>query len=657
MEESNKTLEYIKKIKEIYDLPFGIEFLLPKSYDISGQLMKASQVYFTIDRSKVVLAGNISNFRVKHRGRLANIYADASDETGTVMLSWTTSSSAAEYKKNHFQKEFQGKLCQIIGIVDSYGQGQDRFIFLNKIKLETTTSSQNGTIKTKPIPIYELKKKIKDFQIAQALKYSVERYNEKSSFPKELIEKYKLPGIKESLKMLNGFYQIDPQNLQLFAEANTVWHKRVQLEMIWKTLNQMESESTNKTSPRVPYNKESLVKLESKLPFTLTMSQKHALGNIFKIFKKGIFERILLQGDVGSGKTLVSIFASFVMLSSKFNQVAVIAPSTVLATQLAEEYEHLLEPFGIKVFRLIGTTKKRDKTKIQKALEEECPVVIIGTTSVNSLKFSRLGLLIIDEEQKMGVKAKDNLLSQLVTPYQILMSATPIPRSLAQAIFGNVKVIKIKAKPKGRLPVLTKIIRNDNSLNALFAFIKTESQKGNKTLFVAPSISSGELASIEKIMALCKNHLEADSFAAIHGLMKETDIAKTIDEFKKGKYQILIATSMVEAGFSVPNMTTVVITGPDRFGLSQLHQIRGRGGRSAGTQAYCALLPLDYKLSPKAEERLQFFSKQHDGFELSAEDLKNRGSGELVGSVQSGGGKLNFIEYAEEVEEMRAYLR
>lgn len=657
MSGTDQMQEYIEKIKEKYDIPFGIEFLAPRSYDVSGQPMNTSQVHYTSDKSKVVVVGTVSNFRVKHRGKLANIYADMSDQFGTVMLSWISSGSAGESKKTHLQAEFGGKHCQAIGVVGSYGNGQDRFVFLNKVKLETVFSNHNNIAEMKPIPIYELKKGVKEFEISQVMKHVVSNYKENSTLPNEIVQKYQLPSIKESLEVLNGIHQVAADQLIYFAEANTIWHKRIQLEMIWKTLNQMESESINKASPSVGYEKKTLIELEGTLPFSLTDSQKRALGNIFKVFKNGKFERMLLQGDVGSGKTLVSIFASMVMLKSKFNQVAVIAPSTVLATQLAEEYEHMLEPIGVTVFRSIGVIKKRDKNKMQKALNGDSPVVVIGTTSVNSLKFQRLGLLIVDEEQKMGVKSKDKLLSQLVTPYQILMSATPIPRSLAQAIFGNVKVIKIQSKPAGRLPVLTKIVKSKESQNNLFKFIHTETKKGNKSLFVAPSISSGELASVEKILKLCEEYLDPGSFATIHGLMKESNIAETIEDFKNDKYQTLVATSMVEAGFSVPNMTTVVITGPDRFGLSQLHQIRGRGGRSAGVQAYCALFPLDFNLSEKARERLVFFSTQHDGFELSSEDLNKRGSGELVGNLQSGGGKLNFIEYAKEVEEMRAYLK
>lgn len=655
--EKEKLIELTNKIIEVYEPPFGIEFILPRGYDISAQIIKANTAHNLSKKNKVVLFGVLSNFRVKYRGRLANIYANLSDETGSVMLNWTLSQKAGEFKCNILRNEFNGMNCQCLAEIDSYGEGVDRFVFLKKVKLKVSANIGLTQQSITPTPIYELKSKIKEFEIMEVIKEKIITYRKKSSLPVDIINKYQLPTVLESLQYIHGMKEIPVAHQIDFAEGKSLWNKRIQLEMIWNTLIAMDNESFNKASPRIKYNKEELIALEEKLPFNLTESQKKSLGNIFKTLQSGSFERMLLQGDVGSGKTLVSIFASYVVAKSAFNQIAVIAPSTVLATQLAEEYTHMLEPMGILVFKSAGTLKKREKTKIQKALNSDVPMVVVGTTSVNSFDFKRLGLLIIDEEQKMGVKSKDKLLNQLVSPYQILMSATPIPRSLAQAIYGNVKVVKIESKPAGRLPVLTKIIPNEHSLSQLFIFIAEQARLKLKTLFVAPSIASGELASIEDLVVACEKYLPGTKVGIINGSMKEEEISKTIDDFKNDDHHILIATSMVEAGFSVPNMTAVVIYGPDRFGLSQLHQIRGRGGRASGVQAYCALLPRKFELSDKARERLTFFSKNHDGFELSKTDLKNRGSGELMGKEQTGGGKLNFVEYQEEVMGMKKYIK
>ena len=229
------------------------------------------------------------------------------------------------------------------------------------------------------------------------------------------------------------------------------------------------------------------------------------------------------------------------------------------------------------------------------------------------------------------------------------MSATPLPRSIQSSIYGNYKIIKIATKPKGRLSVLTKIIQNQLSVNKLLTHIENESKEGRASLIVAPSIAAGEMASIRKIEQICNERFEFSFFKSIHGQLTEKEIEKNIESFKRGEFPLLIATSMVEAGFSYENLSTVVITDPERFGISQLHQIRGRTGRKAGLQGYCALWNLTLKYNTKVYDRLTYFCREFDGFMLANNDMLNRGSGDLIGKAQSGG-EINFIEYADDVE-------
>lgn len=358
---------------------------------------------------------------------------------------------------------------------------------------------------------------------------------------------------------------------------------------------------------------------------------------------------MLLQGDVGSGKTAVSIFASATVSQSQ-HQVAVLAPSAVLAKQLYDEYYTLLQPLGIEVYLLSGKTTKKQRDSLQKKIDKDPGAVVVGTTAVNNLEFNNLGLVIVDEEQKFGVEAKRALLKDVNNlPYIIYMSATPLPRSIQSSIYGNFEVIKIAAKPSGRLEVKGKMIENYESACKLLDFIEAEAKEGRTSLIIAPSISSGELASIEKIEQICLDRFGDSFFKSIHGNLKEKEIQANIQAYRDGEFSLMIATSMVEAGFSHPNLSVVVITGPDRFGLSSLHQIRGRAGRSQGLRGYCALWPLDFKLKPKAYERLDYFCAHYDGFDLANRDLQLRGSGDLTGRAQSGG-EINFVEYADEVE-------
>jgi len=649
----------IKKIKEKYDLPYGLLFLLPRGYEASFGISKISDALLFQDKTRVSVVGTISNIRIKPMTKISNIYANITDETGMMMINWISSNSKAEYKADAIRDEYLGKMCQVTGEISSFSSSGSRFVYLSKPSLSEINLNDISGSKMKAMPIYPLKSGVKKYEIEKMIKFFLSTENIKSSFPFEYEKNNNLPPLKESLEIIHGLKEVDSSLLPDFLSENTIWHKRIQLEMIWETLIQMKNEKVSEVSPVINFDKKSLIELEDKLPFDLTLSQKKALGVIFKTLSSGSFEKILLQGDVGSGKTLVSVFSSKIVLDSEFNQVAIIAPSTVLAKQLYEEYNHLLGK-NYNVFLAAGKIKVSEKKKIQKSLDSDKPTVIIGTTAVNSFSFPRLGLLIIDEEQKMGVKAKNKLLlDREVVPYQILMSATPIPRSLAQSIFGNVKIAKIESKPSGRLPVKTKIIKNEESLKKLFSFIKSESEKGRKTLFVAPSIASDEMASIEKVIDLCHGILgENFPIGIIHGEMTEKKIEEEIASFKNSEKQILIATSMVEAGFSVPDMSVVVIVSPDRFGLSQLHQIRGRGGRSAGLQAYCALLPLNdgFKLSDDALHRLEFFSREYDGFVLSNEDMKLRGTGELIGISQSGTGKLDFVSNINDVIALQQFL-
>lgn len=650
----------LKNVSEEYDLPFGLPFLLPRSYDLSGRRVSASDIPILAPGTKILMSGSVGNFRIKHRGRLASIYADFIDSTGKCMLSWIVSSKAAYGKEKFLIDETEGKFLQVNGETAAFGDGADAFRFVGKVTLSPIDSSKGDVSSSSmlPSPIYPLRGSSKIHDVKNSIEYGLQHINTLSdNMPVSVEKRLLLPPLSESLQYVHGYNSVPPEHIRGFISMDSLWHKRVRTEMIWKTLFKLKKHSTKGVSSKMKFNRDEMKALEDTLPFTLTLSQKRSLKKIFEVFDGGVFKRILLQGDVGSGKTLVSIFSSLCVLSHK-KQVAVIAPSTVLAQQLFEEYKQWLSPFDICVEAAFGKMTIAKKKALQKKIDSTEKLVLIGTTTVNSFSFKELGLLIVDEEQKLGVEAKAKLLSQpgKNIPYQILMSATPIPRSLASSIFGNIEVIKIESKPEGRLDVLTKIIRNKASADQLMEFIMKEINAGRKALVIAPSIESGEIASIESVQKMFFERFGAGIIGTIHGQMKDKEIEGVIDDYRKDKYHVIIATSMVEAGFSVPNISTVVITGPDRFGLSQLHQIRGRGGRSAGIQAYCALFPLDFTLSEKAYERLHFFSQNHDGFLLSAEDLKLRGSGELIGKGQSGGGDLNFIEHADEVQKLKQII-
>lgn len=645
----------VEKVNTLYDLPFETPaLLLPRAYDISAQETTLTNLVNFPDKSKVMTRGTVVNFRVKNSGRMSFVYADLHDINGNKqILQWASSAKAAHAKMHALQQETTNCRLQVTGTITSFEGQEGRVVFVSNPKMEAIETIDSPAML--PNPVYELKSGIKPFEIRSVVKEAIAFSDaDVLSMPKLAEEALGLMPLKQALVYVHGLRGIDKEDLELFVNFESEYHQRVRYEMIWRTLKKIKELKMEGVSPQIYYNRSEMQSLEATLPFNLTIDQKSALGAIFEHFSSGIFKRILLQADVGAGKTVLSIFLSLAVVSSS-HQVAVMAPSTVLAKQLFEEYRNILEPAGVIIEFAAGNLTKKTRTRIQKILDKEEPCIIIGTTAVNGFEFKKLGLLVIDEEQKFGVADKDKLLKGEVLPYVLLMSATPIPRSIASGIYGGFEMIKLKSKPKGRLPVLTKIVRNEDSARKLFDLIEKEASEGRCSLIVCPSISSGEMASIEAMVNICSNRFEDEFYTCIHGQLKEKEISEKIDAFREGKHALLISTSMVDSGFSVPNLGVVVIAGPERFGLSGLHQLRGRAGRSAGLQGYCALYPLNFFLKDKANERLGFFAKNHDGFLLSAKDLKDRGSGDLTGKAQSQG-QINFIEYENEVKRVQNYI-
>jgi ATP-dependent DNA helicase RecG len=645
----------IKKVQSLYDLPFDtVALLLPRAYDVSAQETSLNNLVNFPEKSKVMARGTVINFRVKHSRRMSFVYADMYDIEGNKqILQWASSAKAANVKMRALQQEALNKRLQVAGAITSFEGREGKVVFISNPKLEEIESVDIPALL--PSPVYELKSGIKPHEVRSVVKEAIAFCDvDPLAMPKIVEERMQIPPLKNALSYVHGLKGVEKEDLEEFVNFESKHHQRARYEMIWRTLKKIKESKMSGVSPQIYYDRTEMRSLEASLPFELTIDQKSALGSIFKRFSSGEFKRILLQADVGAGKTVLSIFLAFSVVKSSY-QVAVLAPSTVLAKQLYEEYKKFLEPMGVTIEFAAGVLTKKERTRIQKILDKDEPCIVLGTTAVNGFEFKNLGLLIIDEEQKFGVTDKNKLLKGVLLPYVLMMSATPIPRSIASGIYGGFEMIKLKTKPKGRLPVLTKVVRNEDSARKLFDLIEKEAREGRCSLIVCPSINSDEMASIETIVNICSNRFNDEFYTCIHGQLKEKEIIKNINDFREGKHSLLISTSMVDSGFSVPNLGVVVITGPERFGLSGLHQLRGRAGRSAGLQGYCALYPLNFFLKDKANERLEFFASNHDGFLLSAKDLKDRGSGDLTGKAQSQG-QINFIEYEDEVKQIQRYI-
>ena len=378
--------------------------------------------------------------------------------------------------------------------------------------------------------------------------------------------------------------------------------------------------------------------LLSRLPFRLTRGQKTALAEIEKDLESDRLMCRLLQGDVGCGKTLVALMAAASVVEAG-EQVAIMAPTELLAHQHAEYAAGLLEPLGVRVGFLTGAVASDSRRLLLGALAEGAVDVLVGTHALFSedVRYRRLGLVVVDEQQRFGVRQRRALIGKGVDPDLLLMTATPIPRTLALTAFGDLDVSSITTMPAGRKPVTTHLTRQGNE-HRVYGRVRHEVQQGRQAYFVYPLIESSDrtaLKAAEEMYALLRDRVFPDlRLALIHSRVPEEQKRRRMVSFVAGRVDILVATSVLEVGVDVPNATCMVVEHAERFGLSALHQLRGRVGRSE-RQSY-AFLIYSRKLTEDGVRRLQIMMETTDGFRIAAEDLAIRGPGELLGTRQAG---------------------
>ena len=376
------------------------------------------------------------------------------------------------------------------------------------------------------------------------------------------------------------------------------------------------------------------------LPFELTNAQKRVIKEIRQDLGSNAQMNRLLQGDVGSGKTIVALMSMFIAIDNDF-QACLMAPTAILSVQ---HYSGLLEyckSLNISVKLLVGSTKTSERKKIHESLENGELDILIGTHALleDKVKFKNLGLAIIDEQHKFGVAQRSKLWKKNTSPPHILiMTATPIPRTLAMSVYGDLDMSIIDELPPGRKPVKT-VHRFDSNRLKVFRFIKDEIKKGRQVYIVYPLIQESEKLDYKDLMdgyeSIVRDFPQPEyQVSIVHGKMKPEAKEYEMQRFVEGKTQIMIATTVIEVGVNVPNASVMIIESAERFGLSQLHQLRGRVGRGAD-QSYCILMT-SHKLTNDSKVRLETMTRTNDGFEIAEVDLKLRGPGDIMGTQQSG---------------------
>ena len=374
------------------------------------------------------------------------------------------------------------------------------------------------------------------------------------------------------------------------------------------------------------------------LPFQLTGAQKRVIKEIRKDMGSGRQMNRLLQGDVGSGKTLVALMSMLIALDNGY-QACIMAPTEILAAQHYETITRLLFGMNIRVELLMGSVKGKKREEILKGLLTGEVRILIGTHAVleDTVNFSSLGMVVIDEQHRFGVAQRAKLWNKNVSPPHVLvMTATPIPRTLAMTLYGDLDVSVIDELPPGRKPIQT-IHQFDNRRPGLYAGIRKQIAEGRQVYIVYPLIKESEKMDIKNLEEgyghICEEFPEY-KVSKVHGQMKPAEKDEEMQRFVNGETQIMVATTVIEVGVNVPNASVMVIENAERFGLSQLHQLRGRVGRGAD-QSYCILVT-SYKLSEETRKRLEIMVQTNDGFEIAEADLKLRGPGDLEGTQQSG---------------------
>lgn len=376
------------------------------------------------------------------------------------------------------------------------------------------------------------------------------------------------------------------------------------------------------------------------LPFELTNAQKKVLKEIRKDFLTGKHMNRLLQGDVGSGKTLVALLTGLMAIGNGF-QAAIMAPTEILANQHFESLSSLVSELPIEVALLTGSTKKKKRTEIHEKLLSGQINLLIGTHALleNTVQFQNLGLVVIDEQHRFGVAQRAKMWKKnTIPPHILIMTATPIPRTLAMTFYGDLDVSVIDELPPGRKPIST-IHRFENHRLRLFGFMKEQIELGRQIYIVYPLIQESEKLDFANLMdgfeAISRSFpLPNYRVSIVHGKMKAEEKDFEMQRFMKGETHIMVATTVIEVGVNVPNASVMVIESAERFGLSQLHQLRGRVGRGA-EKSYCILMT-GQKLSKESKIRMETMEQTNDGFEIAEVDLKLRGPGDLLGTQQSG---------------------
>lgn len=546
------------------------------------------------------------------------------DSSGTITAAW--------FNQGYLKKNFNvGDSVILSGKVEFFNRLQ-----LNSPEYEILVSDEEETIHTGRItPIYPLTEGLWQRTLRVAMKQLVDHYAQKltSEFlPAEIGSIHGLPDLQFAIQNIHF-----PESFEALEKAR----KRLVFDEFFlfelALISKGKKEKREGTACPVPVSNDFVPDFESRLPFRLTQSQKKVTGEIFQDMSSDIPMRRLLQGDVGSGKTLVALMA-LLRSAQTGSQGALLVPTEILAEQHYQTVAKHLAPFQVKVGLLTGGMEEAVKRDIRYDLSHKKIDIVIGTHALlqENIRFSKLGLVVIDEQHKFGVRQRTYLLKGTVSPHLLVMTATPIPRTLGLVLYGDLELSTITELPQGRQPIKTYWITQKKE-EEVFQFIAKKLRGGEQAYIIFPTIEETEKSDVQaatkEYERLRKGTFKEFAVGLVHGRLDTPEKERVMKKFHRGEIQLLVSTSVIEVGIDNPQASIMVIENAERFGLASLHQLRGRVGRGEKS-SYCFLFG-----NPKTDEgkrRLRLLTKTNDGFKIAEEDLLMRGPGDFLGTRQHG---------------------
>ena len=620
-------------INTVYDLVY----YFPRAYDDRTNIKKIGELKF--NEYVVLKATVMSAVNLTVRSGKKIVKAMVTDGTGIMEILW--------FGMPYIKKSLK------IG---------EEYLFIGQIKKSTVFqlinpeyklfSGQQKVSENEILPIYSSNKNITQNNLRKLVEKFIANFLNyfEENIPDKLIKEYKIMERKSAIK--NIHYPVSIKEIEE-AKRRFAIEELLILELgILK--NRFIIENSNSKNYEVEGKKEKVKEFLSQLTFNLTNAQKKVIKEIYDEISNGKIVNRLIQGDVGSGKTVVAMVMLIYMAENGY-QGALMAPTEILANQHYLGIKERLEKIGLRVELLTSSIKGKKKNEILEGIANGEIDIVIGTHSLieDNVVFKKLGLIVIDEQHRFGVNQRNKLREKGFLGNLLVMSATPIPRSLALSIYGDLDLSIIDELPPGRTPIKTKWIANDEDLEKMYNFIYKKVNDGNQAYFVAPLIETSDkmaLKSVDKVSEEIERKFSNKKIGIIHGKMKAKEKDDVMLKFKNKEYDILIATTVIEVGIDVPASTIMTIYNAERFGLSALHQLRGRVGRGS-KQSYCFLI--SNSITENSKQRLSIMEETEDGFRIAEEDLKLRNSGEIFGLRQSGFSDLKFIDIIYDVKTIK----